>query len=141
MTVEEKFKLFFPSNDISTDAYSIVKAFNIKDYKFKDRRDELVDLSKITGTYYDKYNKHGCRWIDMLYHLERINNNDFWPQKIDRILHEYKTHTVDLARIEGTNEYFIFGDGHHRITLWKLSDLNFKTLPVSIAIPTLRNSN
>jgi hypothetical protein len=34
MTVEEKFKLFFPSNDISPDAYSIVKAFNIKDYKF-----------------------------------------------------------------------------------------------------------
>jgi hypothetical protein len=52
-----------------------------------------------------------------------------------------KTHTVDLARIDGTDEYFISGEGHHRITLWKLSDLNFKTLPVSIAIPILRDSN
>lgn len=136
--IEESFRKFFPSNDIPAHAYNTVQAYNLDDYKFADQRDELVDLSKIRGTYYTKYNKHKCRWIDMLYHLERINNNDFWPQKIDRILHEYKTHTVDLARIEGTDEYFIFGEGHHRITLWILSDLGFKTLPVSVAKPIMK---
>jgi len=132
--IEESFRKFFPSNDILADAYNVIKPFNRKDYKYTNRKQELVDLSKISGTWYDRYTKNNIRWIDMLYHLDRIKNNDFWPQKIERILHEYDTHNIDLARIEGSDEYFIWGNGHHRVTLWKLSDLGFKTLPVSLAV-------
>lgn len=129
MRPEEKFQQYFPGKEIPDRAFQEIKFFDEDKYKVDHavtiRRP--VSLCKIVGTIHPKYSEKEKRdrWIDMLVEGKKINYSHFKPSKIDTILAPESLKNLLLVHVPADNEFYIYGDGNHRISFNILSDKDF----------------
>lgn len=129
-TAEEEFARLFPGQEIPNWALTKIKLLHCDDFVCKGDGIRTVPLSLIVGTTHTSYGNTE-RWLDMLKAKKRDNFRPAnWPAFLNA-----DTSTLDLIRIAGTDEYYISGEGNHRISALKLAGRYSITCHVQIATP------
>lgn len=130
-TAEEEYARLFPGQAIPEWALSKMQLF--ESYKFAVREDgtKTVLLSLIVGTAHMRYGGT-TRWLNMLTAKKKSNfRADNWPEFLNA-----DTSQLCLVRIAGTDDYYINGEGNHRISALKLAGRESITCSVQVATPT-----
>lgn len=150
MTPEQIYKLYFGNEPVPDHAYEFIKYIDDTFYKIsQELQVRTIPLSNIVGTNQEEYGLRGFRWIDMLTNLEKIKTSRYRPEtiKLEGLLtlsFIEKTSEgltpFELINIEGTDEYYIFCEGHHRISFRKLSGKKFVEVFVRTAKPQVKES-
>lgn len=130
---EPHYARLFPNQPIP--AWALDKMELIEEYKFTigPGRVERVALAQVVGTNDASYG-NSLRWLDMLTRGRKSFNfwENNWPGFLDA-----DTSEVELVRIAGTDEYYIYGEGNHRISACKLAGKPFLQCLVKVAHPKL----
>jgi hypothetical protein len=129
-TAEEQYARLFPGQAIPKWALATIKLMDDNGYVRKHDAIRTVPLALIVGTTHALYG-NSERWLDMLKTKKRYNfRSDNWPGFLSA-----DTSTLELIQIAGTEEYYISGEGNHRISALKLAGRYSITCSVQIATP------
>ena len=129
-TAEQEYARLFPNQAIPDWALGKVKLLDYGKYLYKADGIKTVPLSLVVGTTHASYGDK-VRWLNMLTTKKKSNfRPDNWPGFLNA-----DTSTLDLIRLAGTDDYYISGEGNHRISALKLAGREFITCNVQVAYP------
>lgn len=129
-TAEHEYARLFPNQAIPDWALGKMKLLEYHKYSLKEDGSKTVPLSRIVGTTHGSYGDK-VRWLNMLTAKKKSN---FRPQNWPGFL-SADTSSLDLIRIDGTEDYYINGEGNHRISALKLAGRESISCNVQIAYP------
>lgn len=114
---EEHYALLFPNQAIPAWALEKMELFEEHKFTVRSGTVETVPLAHVVGTNHDRYGNQ-LRWLDMLTRAKK--SHDFrlanWPGFLNA-----DTSTLDFVRISGTDKHYIYFEGNHRVTAFKLA--------------------
>ncbi len=130
---EEHFAVLFPGKPIPAWAYETIKLFDDQRYDIRIDVVEIktVPISRVVGTTHCNYGNK-LTWLQMLTYATRHSN--FRPDRFQGLLALDPT-KLNFIRIDQTDEYYLCGDGNHRLTAFKLADVESIKCHVYIAFP------
>jgi hypothetical protein len=128
---EDHYALLFPQQPTPAWALEKMELFESDNYDFLQEQTETVPLAHVVGTNHPNYGNK-LSWLDMLTRSKRSSNFALtnWPGFLDA-----KTSNITLARLAGTDKYYIFSGGNHRVSGLKLAGRPTITCSVVIAHP------
>jgi hypothetical protein len=130
VTAEEEYARLFPGQAIPEWALGKVKLFEDKKFIITEEGIKTVPLSLVVGTTHPSYGDK-VRWLNMLTTKKKSNfRADKWPGFLN-----VDTSQLCLVRIAGTDDYYIYGEGNHRISAHKLAGTESITCSVGVATP------
>lgn len=128
---EEQYAILFPGKPIPAWAYEKIRLFDDQRYYTRTGTVETVSLSRVVGTTHQSYGSK-LTWLQMLAYAKKRSN--FTPERIKGLLASDPSR-LDFIRIESTDEYYLCGEGNHRLTAFKLAGIESIECHVHIAFP------
>lgn len=129
-TAEQEYARLFPNQAIPEWALTKIKLLELHNCSIKGDGIRTVPLSLVVGTTHPSYGDK-VRYVDMLKAKKKSNfRPDNWPGFLNA-----DTSTLTLTRLAGTDDYYISGEGNHRISALKLAGRESITCDVQIAYP------
>jgi hypothetical protein len=131
LSPEAHYAQLFPQQAIPAWALEKIALFVPNEFILREERVETVLVTQIVGTDHPSYGNK-VRWIDMLTRTKKSSNFALrnWPSFLNA-----KTSNITLARIAGTDNYYIYFGGNHRVSALKLADKRYITCTVAVAYP------
>ncbi|TVT36989.1 hypothetical protein FNT36_24280 [Hymenobacter setariae] len=129
---EAHYALLFPQQAIPAWALEKMELFVPNEFILREERVETVLVTQIVGTDHPSYGNK-VRWIDLLTCTKKSSNFALrnWPGFLNA-----KTSNITLAHIAGTDKYYIYFGGNHRVGALKLADKKYITCTVAVAYLT-----
>lgn len=128
---EEHFALLFPGKPIPGWAYETIRYFDYHAYKIGEERVETVRLDEVVGTTHPSYGNK-LTWLQMLTYAKKRSN--FRPERMPGLLATDPS-WLHFARMDGTKEHYLVGEGNHRLTAYKLAGMETIDCTVCVAHP------
>ncbi len=128
---EEHFALLFPEKPIPGWVYETIRYFDYHAYKIGEERVETVRLDEVVGTTHPSYGNK-LTWLQMLTYAKKRSN--FLPERMPGLLATDPSR-LHFARMHGTKDYYLIGEGNHRMTAYKLADMETIDCTVCVAYP------
>ncbi len=128
---EEQYAILFPGKPIPAWAYEKIRLFDDQRYDTRTGVVETVPFSRVVGTTHQRYGNK-LTWLQMLAYAKKRSN--FTPDRIKGLL-AFDPSRLDLVRIDKTDEYYLRGEGNHRLTAFKLAGIESIKCHVYVAFP------
>lgn len=130
---EEHYARLFPGQAIPAWALDKMELFEEHNFTVRAGIVETVPLAQVAGTNHASYGNK-LRWLDMVTRAKKSRNFELknWPGFLDA-----DTSSLDLVRIAGTDKYYIYFEGNHRVSALKLADKPSLRCHVFVAHPKL----
>lgn len=128
---EEHYNVLFPGKPIPAWAYEKIRLFDDQRYDTKIGVVETVPLRRVVGTAHWSYGNK-LTWLEMLTYAKKRSN--FRPDRFQGLLASDPA-KLDLVRIDQTDEYYLYGEGNHRLTAFKLAGIESIECLVYVAFP------
>lgn len=90
---------------------------------------ETVRLEQVVGTDHESYGNK-LTWLQMLTYAKKRSN--FRPGRMPGLLATDPSR-LQLERIDGTQDYYLVGEGNHRLSAYKLSGMETINCAVCVA--------
>ncbi len=132
---EEHYALLFPKQAIPAWALDKMELFDDSKFTVREGVVETVPLAQVVGTNHARYGNNS-RWLDMLTRAKKSSNFrlDNWPGFLDA-----DTSNIVLVRIAGSEKFYIYFGGNHRVSALKLAGKLALKCQVQVAHPKLTN--
>ena len=131
---EEHYAILFPSKTIPGWAYEKIRLFDDQRYNSRIGGVETVLLNRVVGTTHWSYGNK-LTWLQMLTYAKKRSN--FRPDRFEGLLASDPLR-LHFVRIDKTDEYYLWGEGNHRLTAFKLAGIESIECHVYIAFPKIK---
>lgn len=131
---EEHYAILFPNKTVPAWAYEKIRLFDDQRYSTRIGVVETVPLNRVVGTTHWSYGNK-LTWLQMLTHAKKRSN--FRPDRFQGLLVSDPSR-LGFGRIDQTDEYYLWGEGNHRLTAFKLAEIESIECHVDIAFPKIK---
>ncbi len=128
---EDHFALLFPGKPIPAWANEIIQFFDDSIYHIHDGKVETVKLEHVVGTTHPSYGNK-LTWLQMLTYAKKRSN--FRPDRMPGLLTTDPSRLA-FVRVDETQNYYLLGEGNHRLTAYKLAGMEAIDCTVYMAYP------
>lgn len=127
MSIEKKCQNDFHEERIPKHAFCEIKLLDEVTYRldYNTTITRPVPIPLIVGTNNPKFGQNGHRWIDLFLRFKKLKSFETWEEQINTALDTRLSQGIQLVHIPQTNEYYIHGEGVHRIAFHKVSGNDF----------------
>lgn len=127
MSIEATPQADFLEGKFPEHAFREIKLLDETTYRldYKTTITRPVPIPLIVGTNDPKFGQNGHRWIDLFLRFKKLKSFATWEEQINTALDTRLSQGIQLVHIPQTNEYYIYGEGVHRIAFHKVSGNDF----------------
>lgn len=131
---EKHYAILFQNKAIPAWAYEKIRLFDAQRYNTRIGAIETVPLNRVIGTSHWSYGNK-LTWLQMLTYAKKRSN--FRPDRFEGLLASDPSR-LDFVRIDQTDEYYLWGEGNHRLTAFKLAGIESIECHVYVAFPKIK---